>query len=122
MKNPNIIGVKFLTVLLKFEVPVNHVLYDFGVLTLEKDGRNFSLDSTSSTLSDDEMEIEIEVEVDTDVIQMGVNSNYDLTAVDIMNGVKGSFYIGCEYEEEPTSITLFVKIGEMTKAIDLEID
>jgi hypothetical protein len=122
MKTPSIEGVEFLGVTISFEVPVDRDLYDLGSVQLEKDGRNFVLDVTESTLSDDEDEIECVIEVDTETFPVGEEYNYELMASDFVNGLKGTLYIGDEYEEEPQYMTLFVKIGGMTKAIELKID
>jgi hypothetical protein len=123
MKNPSIKGVEFLSILIKFEVPIDRNLYDLGSVHLQKDGRNFVLDVCKSFTNEESTEIECLVEVDTETFPLGEDTNYKLTAVDLSSGIDyGSLYIGTEYEEAPQSISLFVKINGMTKAIDLNID
>jgi len=122
MKNPSIEGVEFLGVTINFEVPIERHLYDLGSLRLVSGNRNFVLDVVKSYTNEDETEIRCEVEIDTETFPINEENNYQLTATDLMFGVNGTLYIGQEWEEEPQSITLFVKIGGMTKAIDLKID
>ena len=115
-------GIEFLGVTIKFEVPIDRNLYDLGALELECEGRKYVLDVCKSYTNEERTEIECDLEVDTDTFPIE-EWKYDMTAEDLMLGkVKGTLYIGCEYEEVPISITLFVQYFEMTKAIDLEID
>jgi hypothetical protein len=50
-------GVEFIDILVTFEVPTDRSLYDFGAVTLAKDGRNFILDPIISSTNDDATEI-----------------------------------------------------------------
>lgn len=122
MEKPSIEGVEFLGVTIRFEVPIDRNLYDLGSLRLVSENRNFVLDVVKSFTNENETEIRCELEVDTETFPINEENNYQLTANDLMFGVEGSLYIGQEWEEEPQSITLFVKIGGMTKAIALNID
>jgi len=124
---PKIKGIEFLSVVLSFEVPIDRSLYDLGSVRLECEDRTFILDVCNSYTNDDNYDIECDLEVDTETFPMGDETNYDLTAIDLMlnSDTRGTLYIGCEYEEAPTSITLFVRSGGkkgLTKAIDLDID
>ena len=119
---PKIEGVEFLSVVINFDTPIDRDLYDLGSVLLEREGRTFILDVCSSQLNDNEDSIKCFLEVDTEAFPLGVDTNYDLTALDIMKGVAGTLFIGGDYDEEPTDITLFVKIGETTKAIELTKD
>jgi hypothetical protein len=122
MKNKLIKGVEFLSVLIKFEVPIDRNLYDLGSLNLKCENRNFVLDVVKSFTNENNTEIECVVEVDLDTFPISEENNYQLTANDLMFNAEGTLYIGTEYEEEPQVMTLFVKIGGTTKAIDLKID
>lgn len=113
-------GVEFLGVTIKFNCPIERHLYDLGAVELECEGRKFIVDVCQSYTNEACDEIECDVEVDTDTFPVE-EWKYDLTAADLfINNTTGSLYIGSEYEVEPDSITLFVKFGEMTKAIELE--
>lgn len=119
---PSIENVEFLGVTIKFEVPVERHLYDLGSLHLVCEDRNFVLDVCQSYTNDECTEIRCELEVDTETFPLNQENNYQLTANDLMSNISGTLYIGQEWEERPESMTLFVKICGMTKAIDLEIE
>jgi hypothetical protein len=114
-------GVEFLGVTIKFNCPIERHLYDLGSVHLECEGRKFIVDVCQSYTNEASDEIECDVEVDTDTFPVDEDCMYDLTVEDLfVNKTTGTLYIGCEYEVEPDSITLFVKYGGMTKAIELE--
>jgi hypothetical protein len=118
-------GVGFIDILVTFEAPVDRSLYDFGAVTLAKDGRNFILDPIISFTNDDATEITIIVGVDADTFPKDETYNYQLTNSDLFDKLDvATLFIGDEnWEEEPSAITLFVKFeGGLTKAIDLEIE
>lgn len=128
LTNIGILGITFLDIEIKFDCPVDRNLYDLGSVSLQCDGREFTLDVVQSSMNDEEDTIFCKIEVDLETFPIN-EYKYDLTAVDlIMNKTTGTLYIGEEYEETPDSITLFVKSNftndgnGMTKAIKLEID
>lgn len=122
-KKPFIDGVKFLSVVVTFDTPINRDLYDLGSVRLNCEDRTFILDVCQSYTNANNTEIICDLEIDTETFPIGEDTKYDLTKSDLLlNNVKGTLYIGDEYEEEPTSITLFIKSGRTTKAIDLLID
>jgi hypothetical protein len=93
---------------------------DLGAVTLSKDGREYILDVCQSYTdeSSGDTEIKCDLEVDKDIFE---DCEFDLTATDLMSSdLLAEFYIATELEID--SMTLFVKIGSMTKAIDLEQD
>ena len=90
---------------------------DLGAIYLSRDGREYILDVYQSyTTESGDTEIDCDLEVDKDTFE---ECAFDLTAEDLMSSdLKATFYIATELEID--SMTLFVKIGSMTKAIDLE--
>jgi hypothetical protein len=115
--------VKFLnvTIIVDGEVDVNQ--YDLGGVTLECNGRSYMVDivKSNSLFINGGTIIECEVAEDRETL---TESNYDLLPEDFFNkDFKAMVYIGCEYEVEPESQTLFVQFeGGMTKAVDLALD
>lgn len=115
-------GIEFLGVTIKFDMPIDRSLYDFGSVKLVCDDRQFILNVCMSYTNSNRNEIECDLEVDTESFPIN-EYQYDITAVDLMlDRVKGTMYIGCEYEEDPTSITLFVKHLNCIKAIELNVE
>lgn len=118
-------GVQFIDILVTFEVPIDRNLYDFGSVTLAKEGRNFILDPIASFTNDDATEVTIIVGVDAETFPKDETNNYQLTNLDLFGKLDvATLFIGDEdWEEEPSAITLFVRFeGGLTKAIDLEIE
>lgn len=125
MKIPKINGVTFLRVELVFHCIVERDLYDFGSITLENDGRNYILDIVRSESTNDNNHtiIQCDVETDGDIFPLSDEFNYKLNITDLLDeNLSSTIYIGEEYEIAPDSLTLFVQIAHMTKAIDLIID
>jgi hypothetical protein len=123
MNKPQILGVEFLSIIVTFDCPVDRNLYDFGALTLECERRNFILDVCQSYTNEESTEITLELEVDTDIFPVDTEYNYELTKEDLFSSkLTATLYIGSEYEVEPDYMTLFIKSGETTKAIDVKID
>ena len=119
MKNVEILGVE-----IHFEIKVTNEIrnsIDLGSLTLKKDGRSYILDTVQSWIDSNGYMIECKVMEDRELFS---DCKYDLTEVDLMLGDldEATFFIGDEYIEEPTHMTLLVKSGGMTKAIELTID
>lgn len=129
MENVEILGVE-----VSFYCEVNRSNYDFGSLNLECEGREFVLDVVQTYYEDDSeggSTIECEVEVDFDTFpktevkgeEYNSSNLYNLEAEDFFNkNLKATLFIGDEYEEEPESITLFVKVNNTTIAINVEKD
>ena len=115
------INVSFLGVEVKFEVPIDRNDYDLGRIVLENEGRNFALDVYQSYTNQENDTIFCDVHTDFDILSTD-EYNYQLSAEDLMFGAKGTMFVGDSFEEVPQSITLFVKIGELTKAIDLAVE
>jgi hypothetical protein len=124
MKLPKIKGVEFLSVHLNFKVPIDVNLYDLGGIYLSRGERKFNLDTILSFTSFDYISMVCKLEVDLDWCPKDELCQYDLTIEDLMSDdLNASMYIGEEWEEEPQSITLFVRLNKTTtKAIELKID
>lgn len=125
MKTPSIKGIKFLSLIIDFYCIVDRNLYDFGAVRLECDGRTFILDVVQSYTNDENNHTTItcDLKVDLETFPKGklYDSNYDLEAIDFeSSNLKACVYIGEDYEVEPDSITLFIKSGKCTKAIEVK--
>lgn len=117
-------NIEFLGVELAFNCKVTDEIRNslsLGSLTLKKDGRSYLLGVVGSSLSEDEFTICCELEEDREEL---TESNYDLTEVDLLsrNLDEATLYIGCEYIEEPDSITLLIRSNGCTMVIDLKQD
>jgi len=114
MKNVN-----FIQAMINVDGYVDLLQYGMGTVTLELEGRSYILDIVSS-VSEHVGGVTIigcSLAIDKDECD---SSKYDLTEVDLFDSnLKATIFIGDEYEDEPEHMTLFVKIGDMTKAIDL---
>jgi hypothetical protein len=119
-------AVKFLGVTIVIDGIVYVTQYDLGSVTLECQGRTYMLDivKSSSEFINGETVIECKLAEDRETL---TDSKYDLLPEDFFNkDLKGTVFIGNDYETDPESQTLFVKFesaeGGMTKAIDLELE
>ena len=92
---------------------------DLGALTLRKDEREYILDSVQSYTTTEGGFTTIEVDLEKDE-ELFPDCKYDLTALDLFDGVEGEFFISSDLNVE--YITLFVKMGKTTKAIDIKQD
>lgn len=95
---------------------------DLGAVTLSREGREYILDPIQSYRNfehgETKIEIDLEEEIDHETFP---DCKFDLEEVDLMaTDLKAEFYFSCETEWEYA--TLFVKINEMTKAIDLKLE
>ena len=108
-----------LSVSIQFYCPIDRGLYDLGFLTLKKGDRSLYLDCAMSYYDTERYCIDVELEFDEDEIASCFETKHDLTITDLYDLDEATFYIGCEYEVEPESITLFVKQNGSTRAIDL---
>jgi hypothetical protein len=109
------------SVVIEFYCVVPREQYDLGVLTLKRSTRTLMLDVVQ-TYSNDENHhttIECDLEYDEDLFS---DKYKDLKESDLLGLDEATLFIGHDWEVEPDSITLFVKSGGSTRAIDLEID
>lgn len=95
---------------------------DAASLTLSFEDRCYVLDTiqTTRTFKNGQTEIEVKFEngIDEETFE---DCKFDLRVTDLMEPqLKAEFYFRCEVDWEYA--TLFVKIGEMTKAINLTLD
>jgi hypothetical protein len=120
MKNVKVDGVEVLGLTVKlWDGRHDDEDYDFGALTLSCDGREFILDvcQTYWDFSSGDSEISCDLEVDKDVFE---DCEYDLTKEDLYsNELTAEFYLGGTFSNHVESITLFIKSGGCTKAIDV---
>ena len=108
-----------LSISIQFYCPIDRGLYDLGFLTLKKGNRSLYLDCCMSYYDKESYCIDVELEFDEDEIASCFETNHDLTITDLYNLDEATLYIGCEYEIDPDSITLFAKQNGCTRAIDL---
>lgn len=116
------LDVEFLGLDICFDAPIDELKYqqvNIGAITLSREGREFMIDVVSSKLSEDCKTIHCEVKTDYEDADTFPDCKFDLTKYDIIYGVEGRIWIEDENYE---SITLFVKVGQTTKAIDLIIE
>jgi hypothetical protein len=116
-------NVEFLKVEICFPHEVDHLQYDLGAVILEREGRSYILDVVETILHGDSFECKLAVDTET---FDETHTKYDLKPLDLFaSDLKATIYIGEDnYDVIPESMTLFVKVNECTKAIDLknEID
>lgn len=117
-------GVKFLSVMVNIDGYVDCNQYDFGAVRLECENRSYILGvvSSMSEQTDGCTIIGLKLEVDKEIFDE-THTKYDLTIYDLYDSnLKATLYIGEECYDMPEHMTLFVKIGDCTKAIDLTIE
>lgn len=90
---------------------------DLGALTLRNEGREYILDAVKSYITTEGGFTTIEVELEKDEETFS-DCKYDLQGSDLENGMDAEFYISSDLNVE--YITLFVKSGDCTKAIDVK--
>jgi hypothetical protein len=133
-------GVEILGVELDFYCVIPHGCLNLGSVRLEREGRSFVYDTVQSEWYKEDNRTIVRVTLQAGIegsSNEDVDSEFDLTAEDLLasNLVATIFMEADEendYDEEddelegvqlsyvdPDSKTLFVRIGEMTKAIDL---
>ena len=125
MNKPKIDGVIFLSLEISFYCQIDRNLYDVGSVNLECEGRNFVLDVCQSHTEENDLSVTItcKLEVDTETFPIGSEYNYQLLKTDLYSpNLKVSTYLGGEFEIAPEHMTLFVKVDETTKAIDVDQD
>lgn len=94
--------------------------YDFGALTLKCEDRKYILDTVQAYWSEEGgfSTIQIDLEKDEEIFS---TCKYDLKAEDfISKDLEAEFYLAGTFSNSVESITLFVKNGEMTQAINVE--
>ena len=113
---------EFLSVEVQLDNFLDHNEFaDFGSVNLCCEGREYSMDVCQSYWYDEKgaTRIELKLVEDRDVLD---DCNYQLTDVDFHNpNLVADIYIGGEFDANVEYATLFIKQGEMTKAIDLSL-
>jgi CRISPR/Cas system CSM-associated protein Csm5 (group 7 of RAMP superfamily) len=113
------------TIFLSVEVQLENVLdhdhefADFGAVNLSCEGREYSMDIAQSYwyLENGQERIELKLTEDREELN---DCNYQLTDADFHNpNLIADVYIGGEFGSGIEHATLFIKQGDMTKAIDL---
>jgi len=93
----------------------------FGSITLKRENREFILDIVNSNWFFDGEKTEVDLTLEVDLEVFG-DCKYDLTDLDLHSrDLEATIFIG-EVDDILISATLFVKLGEMTQAIDLKLD
>ena len=116
-------NVKFLGVEIVFEGKTTNgdLEQGFGAITLSCDGREYILDVVNSYWFDKigETLVECNIEEDREIFS---ECKYDLTVDDLFDpNLKATIFIG-DFSNELISATLFIKSGNCTKAINLELE
>lgn len=96
--------------------------YDFGALTLSANNREYILDVVQTFWTEEGgfTTVECIVREDKDTFN---ECKFDLTDDDLMShGLHAMFYVGGNFSNTIEHITLFVKDGGMTKAINVKED
>lgn len=120
-------GVIFLGVDINFGCFIDRDDYELGSIKLDLDGRNYILDVINSFINDgiDEEHsiISCEVSKDLEVFPIDDENNYQLTADDLLSdNIKGSMYIGDDYDIVPESIILFLNVRGTLREINLIVE
>ena len=103
-----------------FYCRVDRTKYDLGGVYIEREGRKYAFDIVKSTQSEDGCTLSCELEVDEETFPMGDEYPYTLVDEDLnqSNELMIAVYIGCEYDVDPESVTLFVRKGTCTIALE----
>ena len=123
-------GVEILGVDIDFDCIIEFGCLNLGSIRLEREGRSFVFDTVRSEwyVEDDGTSISVTLEAGIDGSCEDVDSDFNLTAMDLMaNDLKATIFIDVDDEDDltfqdPISMTLSVKIGEIIKVIDLEYE
>jgi hypothetical protein len=120
-------GNKMNTQFLSVEVQLDDLLdhdnefTDFGSVNLCCEGREYSMDVSQSYWYDEQGATRFELKLVEDREQLD-DCNYQLTDVDFHSpNLVADIYIGGEFGANVEHATLFIKQGEMTKAIALSL-
>lgn len=117
--------VDFLSLQIVFDGDVTKEDIDIGSIELEVDGRQYRQDIRQSfrTFDDGQTIIECLLEYDEDLLMeiFEEQCNFQLRAEDLIDKLDvATVYISAD--TEPEFQTLFVQVGGMTKAIELELE
>lgn len=121
MKTIPILETQILALEIQFEIPVDITEYDLGGVYAEREGRKYAWDIVSTTINNDNggTTFRCELAVDSETFPMGDEYPYTLKDDDFYHkDLMLTAYIGTEWEETPQSVTLFVKRGGCTRAIE----
>ena len=93
--------------------------YDLGALTLKREGREYILDSVSHVWEEQGGFSTIHVGLKRDDESFST-CEYDLKGSDFMyKDLEAEFYLGGTFSSSIEQMTLFVKSGDMTQAINV---
>ena len=93
--------------------------YDFGALTLKCEDREYILDTVQTYWSEEDgfSKVQVDLEKDDEIFSTCL---YDLKAEDfISKDLEAEFYLAGTFSNSVQHITLFIKNGEMTQAINV---
>jgi len=118
--------VEVLGVDIVFDGKIDYGVVNWGSITLQNDGREFILDPYQSNIlfEDGQTTISSDLHKDEETFP---DCKWDLTKTDLHGKLDVAVMYVDEFDEEPESITLFVKFISkdgtgMTKAIDLDLE
>jgi hypothetical protein len=111
---------EFLSLELEFDCPVDRTKYDLGGVYIEREGRKYALDIVGSTQSEDGYTISCKLALDFETFPIGDDYPYNLPDEFLTknSSLIITAYIGCDFDEAPESVTLYVKRGGCTIALD----
>lgn len=127
-------GVEILGVELDFYCVIPHGCLNLGSVRLQREGRSFVYDTVQSEWYKEDNRTIVRVTLQAGIegsSNEDVDSEFDLTAEDLLaSDLVATIFMEADEEDDelegvqlsyvdPDSKTLFVRIGEMTKAIDL---
>ncbi len=115
----NDININNLKIKIDFYCTVNRDLYDLGSLRLKQGDKDLILDVVMSYSNDDNNHTTIMCELAfDDSIDDSFKNNMML--IDLYQRMdSATLYIGCEYEVEPESISLAIRVNGNTTMVDL---
>lgn len=111
---------EILSLVIDFYCRVDITSYDLGGVYVEREGRKYCWDIVSTSIENDGSRFVCQLEVDSETFPLGDEYPYTLTDEDLTqsSNLIVTAYIGCEFEVEPESVTLFVKKDGCTIALD----
>ena len=87
---------------------VDKTTFDFGTLRIEKDGREYVFDTSCGLMVKGNLDVNVFL-FDMPDEDIAAHSKQDLKGDDLYNPDVAELFIGEMYDEEPESMTLFVR-------------
>ena len=120
MKSIPKLKTEILSIVIDFYCRVDLTLYDLGGVYVEREGRKYCWDIVETTVTNEGSRFECKLAVDEETFPLSDEYPYTLTDEDLnqFSDLMVTAYIGCEFEVEPDSVTLFVKRDGCTIALE----